>query len=50
MADLPPQMPRAGVGYPKTFTQVQDWFGTDGDRFEYLAKLRWQEGLSHPPR
>jgi hypothetical protein len=48
MADLSPQMPRAGVDYPKTFGQFQDWFGTDEGCFEYLARLRWPQGFVCP--
>ena len=50
MADLSPQMPRAGLDYPKTFGQFQSWFGTDEACFKYLAKLRWPEGVRHPTR
>jgi len=45
MADLSQRMPRAGVDYPKTFGQFQDWFSTEEGCFEYLrdcagARLR----------
>lgn len=48
MADLSPQMPRAGVDYPRTFAQFQDWFSSDEACFEYLAKLRWPDGFVCP--
>ncbi|WP_083266499.1 transposase [Arthrobacter sp. U41] len=48
MADLPPQMPRAGVNYPKNFGQFQDWFSTDDACLKYLAKLRWPDGFICP--
>jgi hypothetical protein len=34
---MSPQVPRAGVDYPKTFGQFQEWFSTDEACFEYLA-------------
>lgn len=48
MADLVPQMPVAGVDYPRDFGQFQDWFGTDRACLEYLATLRWPEGFACP--
>ncbi|AMM34744.1 transposase (plasmid) [Sinomonas atrocyanea] len=48
MADMSPQVPRAGVDYPKTFGQFQEWFSTDEACFEYLARLRWAEGFVCP--
>jgi hypothetical protein len=48
MADLLPQMPRAGVDYPNTFGQFHDWFSTDEACLEYLAKLRWPDGFVCP--
>ncbi|GAB2765625.1 hypothetical protein GCM10027090_39730 [Sinomonas soli] len=48
MADLSPQMPRAGVDYPETFGQFQDWFSTDEACLEYLAGLRWPDGFVCP--
>ena len=48
MADLPSQMPRAGVDYPETFGQFQDWFRTDEACLEYLARLRWPAGFVCP--
>ena len=48
MADLLPQMPRAGVDYSNTFGQFHDWFSTDEACLEYLAKLRWPDGFVCP--
>jgi hypothetical protein len=41
-------MPRAGVDYPRTFGQFQDWFSTDEACFEYLATLGWPDGFHVP--
>lgn len=48
MAGFSPQMPVAGVDYPSTFGQFQDWFSTDKACLEYLAKLRWPGGFVCP--
>jgi hypothetical protein len=40
--------PLAGVDYPVTFGQFQDWFATDEACFDYLAKLRWPAGFVCP--
>lgn len=40
--------PRAGVGYPKSFREMQAWFCTDADCLDYLAWLRWPVGFVCP--
>ena len=41
-------MPTAGVDYPKTFGQFQEWFSTDEACLDYLAGLRWPDGYVCP--
>jgi hypothetical protein len=38
--------PVAGRHYPRSTGEFQAWFGTDADCLDYLAWLRWPEGLS----
>jgi hypothetical protein len=40
--------PVAGVDYPRTFQQLQAWFGDDEACLEYLARLRWPAGFVCP--
>ena len=48
MGNRKPDAPAAGVDYPSTFGQFQDWFSTDEACLEYLAKLRWPDGFICP--
>lgn len=48
MGNRKPGAPVAGVDYPSTFGQFQDWFSTDEACLEYLAKLRWPDGFICP--
>lgn len=40
--------PRAGVDYPQTWSQVEDWFATEADCVRYLEQLRWPDGFVCP--
>lgn len=40
--------PVGGVDYPRTVLELQEWFPTDAECFDYLAKLRWPEGFVCP--
>jgi hypothetical protein len=41
-------MPVAGVDYPETFQQSDDWFSTEEKCVEYLTRLRWPAGFVCP--
>jgi len=36
------------VGYPLRFEDFLDWFGTEKECVEYIAKLRWADGYKCP--
>lgn len=38
--------PRAGVHYPRSTGEFQSWFSNDADCLDYLAWLRWPQGLA----
>jgi transposase-like protein len=40
--------PVAGVDYPRTFHEVDDWFRDDAGCREYLRRLRWPDGFACP--
>ncbi|MBR8189241.1 IS1595 family transposase [Burkholderia vietnamiensis] len=40
--------PRAGVDYPQTWSQFEDWFATETDCVRYLEQLRWPDGFVCP--
>lgn len=46
MADL--HEPMAGIDYPGTFGEFQEWFSTDRECLDYLAALRWPDGFVCP--
>lgn len=37
--------PRAGIDYPRTFTEFDKFFGEEAACREYLSRLRWQSGF-----
>jgi hypothetical protein len=40
--------PVAGVDYPRTVLELQEWFATDRACLDYLAGLRWPSGFVCP--
>ena len=40
--------PVAGIDYPKTFQEFEEWFKSDGACIDYIAKLRWPGGFRCP--
>jgi len=40
--------PRAGVHYPRSASEFQAWFPSDGDCLDYLERLHWPEGFVCP--
>ena len=40
--------PVAGVDYPRTVLEFQEWFATDRACLDYLAGLRWPDGFVCP--
>lgn len=40
--------PLAGVDYPGTFGEFQEWFSAERDCFDFLAALRWPDGFVCP--
>lgn len=40
--------PVAGVDYPRTYQQLQDWFSDESACLDYLARLRWPAGFVCP--
>ena len=40
--------PVAGIDYPKTFQEFDEWFKSDGACIDYIAKLRWPGGFRCP--
>jgi len=43
-----PRHPIAGVDYPETFQEFDEWFDSDEACIEYIAKLRWRNGFCCP--
>jgi len=37
--------PIAGVDYPRTFQEMDDWFRTESGCRDYIRRLRWQKGF-----
>ncbi|CAN5277704.1 hypothetical protein BH09ACT6_BH09ACT6_23830 [soil metagenome] len=46
MAEIPG--PLAGLEYPGTFGEFQEWFGAERGCFDFLASLRWPTGFVCP--
>jgi len=42
------QTPTAGIDYPRTWNQFEDWFATEDDCARYLERLRWPDGFVCP--
>ena len=40
--------PIAGVDYPRTWSQFEEWFATEDDCARYLERLRWPDGFACP--
>lgn len=40
--------PVAGIDYPKTFQEFDEWFSSDDACIDYIAKLRWPRGFCCP--
>ncbi|TCK33302.1 transposase-like zinc ribbon protein [Paraburkholderia sp. BL8N3] len=40
--------PTAGVDYPRTWSQFEEWFSTEDDCARYLERLRWPGGFVCP--
>ena len=40
--------PVAGIDYPKTFQEFDEWFSGDDACIDYIAKLRWPRGFCCP--
>jgi hypothetical protein len=40
--------PRAGTHYPRSYAELQAWFGTDADCLDYLDWMRWPGGFRCP--
>lgn len=43
-----PRHPVAGIDYPKTFQEFDEWFSSDDACIDYIAKLRWPSGFCCP--
>lgn len=43
-----PFQPRAGVDYPHTFQEFDEWFATEAGCRDYLVRLRWPTGFRCP--
>jgi transposase-like protein len=41
-------MPVAGVDYPRTFQEMDDWFRDEPECRAYIQRLRWPEGFTCP--
>ncbi|MGH8611241.1 MAG: transposase, partial [Gammaproteobacteria bacterium] len=37
--------PLSGADYPRTFQELEQWFATEAQCREYLARLRWPTGF-----
>jgi hypothetical protein len=44
----PKKHPVAGIDYPGTFQEFDEWFSSDDACLDYIAKLRWPEGFCCP--
>ena len=44
----PKTHPVAGIDYPGTFQEFDEWFNSDDACLDYIAKLRWPEGFCCP--
>jgi hypothetical protein len=44
----PKTYPVAGIDYPGTFQEFDEWFNSDDACLDYIAKLRWPEGFCCP--
>ncbi len=42
------QRPAAGIDYPKTFQEFDEWFATEEACRKFLVKLRWADGFRCP--
>jgi len=40
--------PVAGVDYPRTFQEMDEWFRSDAGCRDYIHRLRWPDGFSCP--
>ena len=40
--------PIAGIDYPETLQEFDDWFATEQSCLDYLQKLRWPDGFICP--
>jgi hypothetical protein len=40
--------PVAGIDYPETLQEFDDWFATEQACLEYLQKIRWPNGFICP--
>jgi len=40
--------PQAGIDYPATFQEFDEWFSDDASCLEYISKLRWPTGFCCP--
>src|SRR5512134_3006683 len=43
-----PRHPVAGVDYPRTFHELDAWFGSETACREYIRRLRWPDGFVCP--
>ena len=43
-----PKYPIAGIDYPGTFQEFDEWFSTDNACFDYIIRLRWPEKFCCP--
>ena len=41
-------IPIAGVDYPRTLREFDEWFTTEEKCLEYIRKLRWPQGFICP--
>ena len=48
MAMEEPRHPVAGIDYPGTFQEFDEWFSSDDACLNYIAKLRWPKGFCCP--
>ena len=40
--------PIAGIDYPRTFQEFDDWFDSEDKCLQYVAKIRWPQGFRCP--
>ncbi|TEU12589.1 MAG: IS1595 family transposase [Anaerolineales bacterium] len=43
-----PGHPVAGIDYPRTFQEFDEWFSSDDACIDYIAKIRWRNGFCCP--